>query len=582
MLRLLFWWFILLIGIGEKVETPAYRLPIEHVGDPSNEVADLFSSPLKRAISVSGTFGELRSNHFHAGLDIKSSNGQVGEPIYAAAKGYVSRIKISAYGYGRALYLTHPNGHTTVYGHLDRFMPELEQYIDKEHYKRQRFELDLSLTATTFPVTQGQIIAYLGNTGSSTGPHLHFEVRNSMTEEVLNPLEFGISVKDTDAPKIFSLKVYGKQQGIPFPLMTLPVINKISSRFELEQDTILVNSDFAGMAIKTYDQSFQSSQRLGVYGIKLFVDESLQYEFDMNTFSFDQMRYSNAHRDYEEQSKSRQVYHRLFRLAGNKLPIYQKKDDGWISLPGSTDGLRRIRIEVYDHENNKSEIKLFLKRIDGPPKSLPGGSQLVSFDQPFSMQKGEVKIDIPANRLYTDTYLDYSTQAKENSYSLVHKIHDPSTPLHRSYKLAIKPSGLPANLMKKAVIASISGNSVSNQGGKWNGDWLETNVNSFGSFAVKIDTIPPTIKPVTFKTDMTKNTYMKFKISDNFGVSGDAKELVYDAYIDGQWILMALDSRNDVITHRFDYRTKSGKHSLRIQVKDDRGNTKTFVQTFLK
>ena len=188
MVHLIFWWMLFIDLLSGTVEIPDYRAPLSVINIPVPNHASMFTSPVKRAITLSGTFGELRPNHFHAGLDIKSLNGKVGEPVYAAAGGFVSRIKISAYGYGKALYMQHPNGHTTVYGHLNRFIPEIENYVKREHYKRERFELDLSLPPGTFTLSPGQLIAYMGNSGSSTGPHLHFEIRNSMSEHVLNCL----------------------------------------------------------------------------------------------------------------------------------------------------------------------------------------------------------------------------------------------------------------------------------------------------------------------------------------------------------------------------------------------------------
>lgn len=540
-----------------------------------------FQSPIHRDISLSGTFGELRPNHFHAGLDIKSATGRSGEPVYATARGYISRIKISAYGYGHALYIQHPNGHMSVYGHLDRFIPSLENYILKEHYRRKRFELDLMPAPGTYPVTQGQVIAYMGNTGSSTGPHLHFEIRNSSTEEVLNPLDYGIPLKDNEAPKIYTIKLYTQDQNMALPLMTLPVSNETQGSYRLSQDTIVVNGMDAALAIRTYDQLPQNNSKLGVYGIRMYADNELRYQFDMHALDFDEMRYSNAHRDYEEEIKNNQLFHRLYRLAGNKLRIYPKSiDDGWITL--SPNSIKKIRLEVYDYAGNISTLSFYLKQGIGPFNTLTGGARYVAHDQPYSLEDQNMKAELPANILYSDVYLDYSAETIDRAYSDLYKIHDSTIPLHRSYALTIKPLNLPPQLKKKAIIARYRGSHITNVGGKWNGEWLETEVNSFGNFAVTVDTIAPTIKPIAFKTNMKKSHLMSFKIKDNFGVSGKADELAYNGYIDGEWVLMELDSKNDVITHRFDGRTKPGRHQVKIQVRDDKGNERIYVQSFLK
>ena len=539
-----------------------------------------FLSPVHRNISLSGTFGELRPNHFHAGLDIKSANGRSGEPIYATDKGYISRIKISAYGYGRALYIQHPNGHMSVYGHLDHFIPELEKYILKEHYKRKRFELDLIPPPNTYHISQGQVIAYMGNTGSSTGPHLHFEIRNS-AEEVINPLEYGIPLKDDLAPKIYTIKLYGQNQSMATPLITLPVNRDASGAYKLLKDTILVNSEVIAMSVRTYDQEPQNNSWLGVYGIKLYADDQVKYQFDMHALSFNEMRYSNAHRDYEEEIKNDQLFHRLFRLAGNKLPIYhQKVDDGWVNI--NAQDVRKIKMEVYDQAGNTSTLSFYLKQALGPVNTSLPGSRYIAYDQPYNFVDGDLKLGLPANILYSDIYFDYSVSSKDLPYSFSYKIQDATIPLHRSYSLSIKPHDLSPTLKKKAIIVRQRGRSWTNVGGTWHGDWLETEVNSFGNFAVHVDTEAPTIHPIGFRTNMKSKSKIAFKIRDNYGVSGKADELIYNAWIDDQWILMELDSKSDIITHRFDYRTKPGKHQVRVQVRDDRGNERSFVQSFIK
>ena len=584
MVHLIFWWMLFIDLLSGTVEIPDYRAPLSVINIPVPNHASMFTSPVKRAITLSGTFGELRPNHFHAGLDIKSLNGKVGEPVYAAAGGFVSRIKISAYGYGKALYMQHPNGHTTVYGHLNRFIPEIENYVKREHYKRERFELDLSLPPGTFSLSPGQLIAYMGNSGSSTGPHLHFEIRNSMSEHVLNPLEYGIPVQDELSPSIYAVKLYAQSSGTEIPLHTIKILNEDDDegrKYVVEKDTLSINSSVAGIGVKVYDRAYSSSQRLGVFGIKLFADDRLMYHFDMKNFSFDEMRYSNAHRDYEEQVKSRQVFHRLFRLAGNKLPIYKESmDDGWISLQNNE--IKKIRIETFDYSGNVSRLEFYLKQASGPPPALPIGDKYISYDQDFEYADQDLKISIPKNRLYSDAYFNFEKIATKQSQASVFKICDVSIPLHRSYSISIQAGDIPLRYKKKATIGQVQGGSLSNQGGKWEGNWLQTNVNSFGNYTIVIDTVAPAIKPVLFKSDMTKSNEMKFKISDNFNVGGTADEMTYTAWVDGKWILMELDSKSDVITHTFDEHIAKGKHSLKIKLADDKGNESTFNHTFIK
>lgn len=537
-----------------------------------------FKLPVKHDISTSGTFGELRPNHFHAGLDIKSATGRSGEPVMAAAKGFVSRIKVSAYGYGNALYITHPNGHMTVYGHLDRYMPRIQEYVMKEHYRLQKFELDLHPTPNQFPVEASQIVAYLGNTGSSTGPHLHFEVRDASSEKALNPLDYGIDMKDEIAPKLYSIKLYNQSSGNSVPIFSVPVNESEDKKYSLGNDTVMVSTDVAGIAMRAYDLSNKS--QLGVYGIRLYADDVLMYSFDMDELSFDEMRYSNAHRDYQEQSLSRQIYHRLFKLPGNKLPIYKDAvNDGWIYLERNT--LKRIRIEVYDHAGNTSTLNFKLMQVDGMPSLLTPGSRFVSRDQRYQMEQDNLRLEIPADRLYEDIYLKYNTSAGDGTYSPIYQIHESSTPLHKSINLSIKPNELPDRLKRKAIIAHIGNRSITSYGGKWVNGRLETSVNTFGRFAVMVDTTSPTIKPIKFKPRHHVSA-LKYKIYDNFGTDGAADELKYNAWIDDRWVLMEYDAKSDMITHHLDGHTPKGKHTIKVQVTDDRGNSRIFAQSFIR
>lgn len=214
---------------------------------------DYFRSPVKHGLRLSGTFGELRSNHFHAGIDIKSSRGAVGDAIVAAADGYISRIQENAGGYGKALYITHPNGFTTVYCHLRDYTPTINEYVKSEQYARQTFALNLFPQPNQFPVKKGEKIGELGNTGSSGGPHLHFEIRDTETEEAINPLLFGFNVADNRVPRLHQIRVYElNEKRETLGARTFDLVST-KQGYTVRGKVISVNSDKVGVALKAYD-----------------------------------------------------------------------------------------------------------------------------------------------------------------------------------------------------------------------------------------------------------------------------------------------------------------------------------------
>ena len=245
-----------------------------------------FSNPLEIPILLSGSFGELRSNHFHAGLDIKTQ-GKEGINVLAAAEGYISRIKVQQFGYGKAIYITHPNGFTTVYGHLKKFADKIENHIKSVQYKTERYETDnLTFTEDKFPIQKGEIIALSGDTGGSGGPHLHFEIRNTITENVINPLFFGLKVDDTIAPTFQDLKVYAlnidsqinqQRKSFQIPLKNIETGIYTSDR--------ITASGVIGFGVNVIDRFNNSNNKNGIFSLEMLVNGNRVYYHDVEEFS---------------------------------------------------------------------------------------------------------------------------------------------------------------------------------------------------------------------------------------------------------------------------------------------------------
>lgn len=547
--------------------------------------AGYFASPLNRDIKLSGTFGELRSNHFHAGLDIKSQHGRTGDTLYAAASGYISRIQVQEWGYGNVLYIDHPNGYTTVYAHMDRFAPVIQDYVKREQYRQEEFEVDLYPAPFQFPVAQLQEIGIMGNTGYSLGPHLHFEVRHTDTQTPVNPLHFGIGVDDNLPPVIQQLMAY--QYNASGQLIKTSVLQpkwRASGEYYLEQP-LTVNSTQVSFGVRTIDYQNGMDNQNGIYSLSCHADDEPAFAFAMDEISFQHTRYLNAHIDYRMKLYQNKYFHRCSPLEGNKLPIYfTSADDGMIYL--NSEQPRNITIRVADFNNNVSAIQFEVKRDLGAwpisPELKP--YQLLGVtDQVNILTQPGIQVVWPAGSFYERTPLSILPlpAEKPNAFSAQYEITPTDIPVHFYFDVAIDGLNVPDSLQDKAFIARCDPDgSIVNCGGTWVGNNLTTGVRQMGTYAIMVDTIPPTVTPAQFAGKMSGWRKMTFKIGDNYRVRDKGRGLIYKAYVDGKWILMGLDGKNATLTHEFDGSIEPGNHTLLLSVVDDRGNESVLVKTF--
>jgi Peptidase family M23 len=545
-----------------------------------------FDSPVSGQVRLTGTFGELRPDHFHSGLDYKSATGRVGQPIFAAADGFVDRIRVQASGYGNVLYIKHPNGFTTLYAHLDEFNSELAAYVKAQQYKKEQFEVDLTPEDGKFRVKKGQEIGKMGNSGSSSGPHLHFEIRYSVSGKALNPERFGLPIPDDVAPDIRDMKVYFlDEQRQVIGSKAFPLQKDKKGSIGIQGDTFRLGGWRVGFGIKAYDAMTGFKNDNGIYELSMHVDGELAYAYRMEELEFDETRYMNAHIDYPTQKRQGTWFHRLFLLPGNKLANYRATESkGAITL--YQEKPVKIDIKVGDAHGNTSELHFYLLRDAAAMEEFPPLPYNYSFQRETRNQisQADFGLEMESGCLYEDLKLTYETSEDQSSgiYSSVHHIHDTRTPVHRSFEIKLKPFGLPEELKSKAVIANCGYGRPENCGGTWQGEYLHTRVRHFGDFCVMADTEPPKISPVVFEADMRKKKTMAFGIRDNFGVDGTADGLRYRGEIDGQWVLFEYDKKRNRLTHTFDHRTAPGDHRIKMSVKDDRGNESIFERDFRK
>lgn len=546
---------------------------------------DYFRSPVKHTLRLSGTFGELRTNHFHAGIDIKSARGGSGDELVAAAEGYISRIKVQAGGYGNALYINHPNGYTTVYAHLSRYAPTVAAYIKEQQYIQKNFELDLILDTAQFVFQKGEYIGNMGNTGSSGGPHLHFEIRDTKTEQPINPLLFGLKVADTRKPRMNQIRVYTlNNKGEQLEAKSYDLY-AAGGQYKVRGDTIYTSTKEAGVALKTYDHMNDVSNWNGVYSVELLQENQPRFAFEMNRFSFDESRYINAHLDYIDRMTKKSYFNRCFLLPGNQVNIYRNVQNRGI-LRLQDDQASEIVLLSKDIMGNVSTAKFWLKYR---PKEVKEEPVIYNYFLPYreenAIDNGELYVHFPANSFYEDLPLNYQITEEEsdNIYSAVHHLHNYLTPVHQSFDIAVKPKNLPERLKDKAFVAYCDKNgNITNIGSEWRYDRLWGKARILGDFYIKVDTIPPRIRNVSFQENMRGKSQFSFTIQDNYSSGGLAKSMQYNAYVDGEWLLMEHDGKSRRITHRFDGRIPNGTHKFRLEVKDAMGNESVFESEFTR
>jgi len=544
----------------------------------------LFDPPVKIPMYLSGNFGEIRTDHFHSGIDIKTQ-GSIGHHVFSVEQGYVSRIKVQANGYGKSIYVTHPNGYTSVYGHLDRYREDIAAYVKNLQYQRKSHMVDIYLDTETFPLTRGELIAYSGNTGGSSGPHLHFEIRSAANQHPTNVLKYGFDIEDLVSPRFHSVYLYAlnENSGINESLekFSSPVV-KDNGIYTVPWGTQLSASGTLGISVEVFDYLNGASNRCGVYSLELYLDDQLVYRHLMDEFSFNETRYVNAHIDYEEHISNDTKAHRLHRLPNDHLRIYDQLE-GNGELVINENRSYQVRIVAKDVAGNKSECSF---KIDGNPVQVISGatdarlSQIIKYNEPFKFEEDLVSVLIPKNALYQDMTFSYEKEpATLGSCTDFYQIGSEEVPVHSPFILSIKSEKIEPALRNKLLIVMLDEEGeISEAGGKYKDGKVTSNLKSFGKYAIGIDTIAPEIVPIgRVRGDITERKNIQFLIIDE--LSGIDK---YEGYIDNRWVLFEYDMKNDLLVHVFDREkiNPDNEHELELYVTDSKGNTSLYQTNF--
>tara|TARA_B100000767_G_scaffold223033_1_gene211834 strand:+ start:63 stop:1763 length:1701 start_codon:yes stop_codon:yes gene_type:complete len=544
--------------------------------------AQNYQAPLDFRMLLSGTFGELRGNHFHAGIDIKTE-GVEGQKVYSIAEGYISRIKVSTWGYGKVIYITHPKtGHTSVYAHLQKFSTKIDSIVKKEHYNKESFEINFYPNKNSIKVKKGEIIGLSGNSGGSAGAHLHFEIRDTQTERPINPLQFGFNISDNVAPTLKKIKIYSLDTTLidGYRKSKIININKNEDKYSIDQIPI-INGAFA-IGIFTYDKVDDSYNKNGVYSIKLCLDTTICYKFKVDELDFNTTRYINAHVDYKEKKESKNKYHRCYRLPNNKLNNYSNLlNEGIISIKDTLTHL--ISIEVTDIYANVSLLDFKIKSTNNP-LLIRCTLQNDSISTPFSyneentFKRDNLELMMQAFSLYEPLLFNYnSIDSIDGVFGEIHQVHFNNIPVHKKYNLSIK-AYVPDSLKAKTYIATtdLNGN-FWYLGGEWKDDYIQAKVREFGNFCIIADTTNPEINGVNIFPGKTFNTQTTIKLTIKDKHSGIK---YYRGEIDGKWILMDYDHKRDLLKFEIKNNISKGKHNFTLKLIDNVGNFTDYKAEF--
>jgi len=525
-----------------------------------------FRYPLDIPPKLNANFGEMRPNHFHMGLDL-FTNKRENLPVYAAADGYISRVKIEPGGFGHALYITHPNGYTTLYAHMNAFLPEVEAWIKEEQYKRESWSVELEAPAGRFPVRKGQVVGRSGNTGASQGPHVHFELRDSKTGKCLNPLLFGLPIPDDAAPDLARLAVYDRNQSQYGQHPQLVALKKSGSTYSA--GLVRVRTDKVTLAIQATDHMGKVPNANGIFSVVAEDNGRPSGGFRIDRIGYEDTRYLNAHIDYSNKLGGGGYLQNIFPLPGDRLDIYDRRAPGYILLKDTM--AHDVRLTVRDAYGNASTLSFRLQRQAGTLQATAVPGDMMRPDELNVEESGGLQVYIPEGCLYDSVgYVPRSRpETGPLAYSPVHSVLTYLIPSHKNFSVRIRPEeAIPGNLKDRMLIRRKGkANDVDVVKAVFQTGYYAADFREFGDFQLIADDKAPVISTNGLHEGSNLSRASKIVVTvtdDNHAVGYIRVEL------DGKWLLFA--RKGNTFTYTMDEHCSPGHHTLRIRVSDEAGN----------